>query len=541
MSEGEKELDVNSEEFRDLKTHLNPDWDNRVSEEIRRRLKLMAWAESSPKNIGAVRKSIRDGKQGLIEFAQDWVWTFDPRNDDPKPKHLPMLLWKKQVEFLEFLYECEEKGENGLCDKSRDTGITWMVSIYMVWRWITKPGWVGSIGSRKKDLLDLLGDPKSVFWKLEFIIDELPVWLKPVGFVNKKHRSQARIINPETKAVLAGELGEEMGRGGRSSLYFLDEFGKMTRAKSVLASVSGNTNCVIYVSTAVPPGTEFHRLAHDPYIKRFRITWADDPRRKSTWRQWHLMKYGPMITAQEVDVDYGASVSNSVIPAIWVNAAVGLDLGDPDEYATITAGLDVSDTGADENVLTLRRGPYMLFQDQWQGINTTDTAHRAYESSTLNEASKLRYDSGGVGAGVRGALDTVDGDCEPVAVNFGWKPTETIYSDFPDMKARERFGNLRAEMYWNLRVRFEKTWHYVERHTGWENIPKEDMISIPDDSLLIAQLSSTQIVRGDGAKIYLESKKSMRSRGLASPDRADSLVLAYADMIGNKSLLMGFI
>jgi phage terminase large subunit len=46
----------------------------------------------------------------------------------------------------------------------------------------------------------------------------------PDGFNSTgQHDNYMRMVNPATGAVISGEGGEDMGRGGRSSVYVLDE------------------------------------------------------------------------------------------------------------------------------------------------------------------------------------------------------------------------------------------------------------------------------------------------------------------------------
>lgn len=77
----------------------------------------------------------------------------------------------------------------------------------------------------------------------------------------------------------------------------------------------------------------------------------------------------------------------------------------------------------------------------------------------------------------------------------------------------ERFANVRAESYWHLRTLFE---------TG--------QIMIPEDDELIAELTSLKykIVNSNG-QIRLEEKEEAKRWLVKSPDKADSLCLAFAE------------
>jgi phage terminase large subunit len=107
-------------------------------------------------------------------------------------------------------------------------------------------------------------------------------------------------------------------------------------------------------------------------------------------------------------------------------------------------------------------------------------------------------------------------------VNFGGEATRNKWPD--GRTAKEKFRNLRAEMWWNLRVRFERAYEFREQGISH---PFEDMISIPNHPQLIAELSTVLVEHSETGKIQLESKKAMKNRGVKSPDFGDALALAF--------------
>ncbi len=97
---------------------------------------------------------------------------------------------------------------------------------------------------------------------------------------------------------------------------------------------------------------------------------------------------------------------------------------------------------------------------------------------------------------------------------------------WPDGKtSKELFVNLRAELAWKLRKRFERAYEFL--HEGVLHAP-EDMISIPNDPNLIPDLSLELYFRTETGKIQLESKKDMQKRGVKSPDYKDALAFSFA-------------
>ena len=50
--------------------------------------------------------------------------------------------------------------EDGLVEKSRDMGVSWLCVATAIWMWTFHEGAVVGFGSRKEDYVDKLGDPK---------------------------------------------------------------------------------------------------------------------------------------------------------------------------------------------------------------------------------------------------------------------------------------------------------------------------------------------------------------------------------------------
>lgn len=497
--------------------------------------------------------------QDIKRWFNDWVWTYDPRLP---VAFVPMELFPKQEEFLDWLLEREATETDGLGEKSRDVGFTWLCVGFLVHRWLFREGFKGSVGSRKEMLVDELGNPDSIFEKIRILLRYLPKWMMPQGFDWNKHDNFCKIVNPATGATITGEAGDNIGRGGRSTIYFLDEAAFLERPKKVDAALSANTNIRIYISTPNGMGNPFAQKRTSGDISVFTMHWKDDPR-KNHWElvrssdsavvksgpggsrppedipEGHIIRYpwyeaekvrlkDPVIIAQELDIDYTASLEGVIIPARWVQSAVELAkrLHLPRSNFKI-AGLDVADGGGCENVLTVRSGPVVeLIASRAEG-GTTDTAEWALAEAKSAGAKQLNYDSVGVGAGIAGHYKA-RARTRPLGllvsgINVQSSPTDARWPD--GRTSKESFVNLKAELWWVMRRRFEKTFEYVEM--GVDH-PLDELISIPNHPQLIQELSSVLHFRTESGKIQIESKQQMAKRGVKSPDYAESLMLTFA-------------
>ena len=60
------------------------------------------------------------------DFINDWGMTYDPRS--PTEKYFPFILFPRQVEFVNWIYDSYKESRRGIGEKSRDVGFTWLYS-----------------------------------------------------------------------------------------------------------------------------------------------------------------------------------------------------------------------------------------------------------------------------------------------------------------------------------------------------------------------------------------------------------------------------
>jgi len=457
-----------------------------------------------------------------LDWIADWAWTYDPRIRKPLPKRQPLMLWEKQRDLVTWTLERIRVGENGLLKKARDVGASWVFCAIAAWMFLFEPETAITFGSRKQELVDKKGDPKALFSKIRDLLDALPVWMLPHGYSRTEHDNYLRLVNPANGSTVTGEAGDNMGRGGRSTVYFLDEFAFVPRASSVDAAVNDNAGSVVYLSTSNGVGTLFHQKEQSGHLPLFYFFWRDDPRKDDAWKAQKLLDIGPTAFAREHEGDDGAALDNIMIPPPWVMAAVDLELSDSGERV---AGLDVADQGEDSNVLVTRSGPVTRHIEDWGKVLPIKTARKTLRLCAERSVERLAYDRAGPGASVAGQAAERPTPFVVEGVLAGASPTHVCYDDSPDKPARERFANWGTEAWWALRRRFEKTYEHT---TGVAEYPEDELISIPYHDKLIAQLSSRKFEETEAGKIRAESKKKMRARGVKSPDFADALAYCYA-------------
>ena len=169
---------------------------------------------------GALAGLLEFYKTHPAEFINDWGMTFDPRNAERGlPTNFPFVLFPKQIELVNWVVARWKSRDDGVIEKSRDIGMTWLAAAIAHWVTFFHPGTVVGFGSRKEDLVDKNGDPDSIFWKIQAYIAGLPIEFRP----KDQTRTHLCIVNNDNGSVIKGEAGDNIGRGGRSSLFFKDE------------------------------------------------------------------------------------------------------------------------------------------------------------------------------------------------------------------------------------------------------------------------------------------------------------------------------
>lgn len=482
-------------------------------------------------NAGLHEKEWWHCRDDPLYWINHYAYTCDPRDLST----WPFDLFPKQAEFIRWLEKREKEQKDGVVEKSRDVGATWLCCAYALHGWLFRLNFHVGFGSRKLELVDRLGDLDCIFEKMRFLLYALPPWMQPRGYERSKHDNHARLVNPQTGNTITGEGGDEIGRGGRKTVYFVDEAAFLARPQLVERALSQTTRVRIDVSTHNGPGTAFYRKRFGGQVAVFVFDWKDDPRKNYQettpegrliypWYEEQKRRFDKVTVAQEIDRDASASIEGICIPAQWVQAAINLPLAPGGKKV---AGLDVGEEGPDLSVVIGRSGALVAMEDivSWARCNTTETAWRAKEALVRMDAKEVRYDVGGPGMGVKGTWTTTEKRLpfQIVPVNFGGSPSE--HTRWPDGEtSAEKFANIRAEMWWNLRTRFERTYEYVME--GKEHA-YDEMISIPNHQQLIAELSMVLVEYTDKGKIQLESKKKMKTRGVKSPDFGDALALAF--------------
>jgi hypothetical protein len=214
-------------------------------------------------------------------------------------------------------------------------------------------------------------------------------------------------------------------------------------------------------------------------------------------------EYGPDSTQAHVEV-YGQ------FPNASDDQFIGASLVDDamrrpqhkDPSAPVVLGVDPARFGSDSTVLAIRQGRDIVAIKRHKGDDTMTVVGHVIEAIEMYKPALVVIDEGGLGAGIVDRLK--EQRYKVKGVNFGNKSKNPVM-----------WGNKRAEMWGEMR-----TW-------------LKDA-SIPQDRYLKNDLTGPMMKPDSKGTIFLESKKDMKARGLASPDAADAIAVTFAFPVAHR-------
>ena len=198
-----------------------------------------------------------------------------------------------------------------------------------------------------------------------------------------------------------------------------------------------------------------------------------------------------------IPAEAGTSPSNL---APWERSSRDSAAGEGSEHLPYRMGVDVARYGSDESVIIIRRG-YRVEHliPLKRGLDNMQVADEVKAWADALGINAIFVDGTGTGTGVVDRLGQLG--VPVIGVDAGARARRPA-----------QFADLRAEIFWEV-----------------ARLLREDAASIPNDSVLVGQLLALRYDVSSTGRIRLESKTKLRHRGVASPDRADALALAFME------------
>ena len=203
-------------------------------------------------------------------YINAFCFLYEPRTG----MTLPFITYPFQDDVFAELFECIKMGEDTIIEKSRDMGASWCCMTAMEYLWhFSEIRYTFLLLSRKQDLVDKRGDPKTLFYKFDFLHEHQPGWLLPRIDATMMHRQ-----NMDNGATMDGDSTNEFaGVADRRTAILLDEFSKMDNQSAIFRGTRDATNCRLFNYTPQGSGNMAYEIAKDPDRRKMTLHWSVHP------------------------------------------------------------------------------------------------------------------------------------------------------------------------------------------------------------------------------------------------------------------------
>ena len=213
----------------------------------------------------------------LVFFTKCFVWQNNPAMKGKEvgpfiPWGFQREAWKETVDYL--LADDEDwQREDMAWEKSREMGATWLMLILALWICAChKFKRVLALSHTERAVTESANED-TLFGKIEFILDRMPVWAKAGAYKRKNgfrfHESRSQIMGAATT--------KRSGVSNRVTIVLGDEFSKMADAEEIW-SQTASTGPRLICGTHYGSGTKFHSLTQGrQQIRKQVIHWSRHP------------------------------------------------------------------------------------------------------------------------------------------------------------------------------------------------------------------------------------------------------------------------
>ena len=435
----------------------------------------------------------------ITKIAEDYIEKY---HDDPVgwiEKVLDVQLWSKQRKVVESIFNnhrttvraCHSSGKTftAACAalafiylrppaKVVTTGPSWYQVRFLLW---------SEINHLFKTKLQPKHFPGEAFQTMLTLAEHwFAVGISPKEAVNFQgfHQKNVLVVFDEAPGVR-----EEIAEG----------------ADGLLASDNSH---MLKIGNPTKPSGHFYNDFRDPSVKTFRISAFDSPnftgedvpdylRAQLINEEWvndKKVRWGadsPLYVSRVLADFPQETIENQLISLALCEEAVNRDIEPSGEKVM---GLDIARFGGDLTCYVLKHGNVvisLLFDSKRDTMEVTGRAKRIYEDENIKQ---IKADVIGIGSGVVDRL--AEQGVNVIGVNSADAAIET-----------DKYFNKRTEMWFNA--------------MEWLKIGR-----IPDDDLLIRDLTAVRYEYTSKGQYKLEPKEITKKRLGYSPDRGDAFVLA---------------
>lgn len=356
---------------------------------------------------------------------------------------------------------------------------------------------------------------------------ELSLWLNRSLLRYIFEKTTEKLFLKESKATwycearTARDKESMQGIHAENLLILIDEASGLSEEifETLDTTLTGKNNKIVMIGNPTqvtgPFYDAFHKFSKRWHTYTFNAEDAPYPLRNDEQIEYYSEKYGKTHNLYRVNIlgEFPTGNVDSFISLSDVLSAAERDVIPGDD---IQIGVDVARFGDDLTVLYWRRGNH-VYSPKILSKSSIDKVVDLVISTVIEIRGQVKYkgkikvyvDSVGVGAGVCDYLKKDrDHNLEIVECNGAGKGDELYHNEISKM-----WGNLRDRI---------------------------NHISIPKDPNLIEELSARRWKFSGTNKIQIEPKKEFKKEFGSSPDRADALILCFAEKKSDRIVLKEF-
>ena len=316
----------------------------------------------------------------------------------------------------------------------------------------------------------------------------------------------ARTSSSERPEALAGVHSEHV-------LLVVDEASAVPEAvfEAAAGSMSGHSASTILISNPTRNSGLFYKTHHDLASDwcRMHVSCLNIPLVSADFVSQIKATYGDESNAFRIRVlgEFALADDDTLIPAELVDGAISRDIS-INSSEPLVFGLDVARFGSDRTALVKRKGNVVVEVKSWGGLDTMQVVGAIVNEAKLDRPDEICVDTIGLGSGVADRLR-----------ELGMNVRDVNVAESSAMNPNA--NKLRDEL-----------WLAVKEWLATKSV------KLPADDQLRHELVAPRYTFTSSGKVQVESKDSMRKRGMRSPDLADALCLSFASnaaMVGGRA------
>lgn len=391
----------------------------------------------------------------------------------------------------------------------------------------------------KQQLHDVLWSEVAKWQERSPLLRLILKWTKTYVYMNGYEKRWFATARTATKPENMQGFHED------NMLFIVDEASGVADPimEAVLGTLSGKNNKLLLCGNPTKTSGVFYDAftADRKMYKCHTVSSRNSPRTDKENIASLERKYGKdsNVVRVRVDGEFPTQDDDVFMPISWIEQSLRTDVSDdtlqgigtyldddgnkahmPENILSADIGCDVARFGDDKTVISYKLNEMMKIYKRYNGQDTTWTAGNIYHLCRyLKDVLKIscpvavKVDDGGVGGGVIDQLRAYKrkdpefwDEIYILPVNFGQPIKHKYYYD----TTTYMMGVVR-----DMIAPYDD-----------EGNPHAIELVLPDDGDLAGQFSCRKYGYVGNGKQKVESKKEMKKRGLASPDEADSVLLA---------------